>query len=148
MKTMGELVDGLAMSATSFGMANRNSPAEKNARDRVMNAKADILAEHDRRVTELLAANNVEVERRRIAEARVLELETPLEHVARLLQACDPFGPLHIVVGDCNLEDRHLAWCEANGRLNETEQRCVAALRALSLGNRYLAYEIMEGLPE
>jgi hypothetical protein len=32
---------------------------------------------HDKRVTELLEANNREVERRRRAEARVLELEKP-----------------------------------------------------------------------
>lgn len=37
-----------------------------------------ILRAHDRRVTELLEANNREVERRRAAEARVAELEAAL----------------------------------------------------------------------
>ena len=37
-----------------------------------------ILAAHDARVTELLRANNAEVERRRAAEARVAELEAAL----------------------------------------------------------------------
>jgi hypothetical protein len=44
----------------------------------------DRQAEHDRRVAELLAANSVEVERRRFAEDRVRELEG---HLALLEQA-------------------------------------------------------------
>nr|RAV93326.1 hypothetical protein DBT53_10450 [Aerococcus mictus]RAW03961.1 hypothetical protein DBT41_10190 [Aerococcus urinae] len=53
-----------------------------------------LLALFDKRVTELLDANNVEVERRRSAEARVKVLEEALELAQRWLANSVPVVPL------------------------------------------------------
>ncbi len=83
-------------------------------------------------------------------ETDPVELE-PLSDAARaaipLIQACDGFGPLHIVVADGNVEDGNLDFCETDACLGvhgrdliDCERACLSALRALPYEQRESAW--------
>lgn len=67
-------------------------------------------------------------------------------HAARLIKKADPFGPLHIVVEDDNLEDCHLEFCRSAvfTKGSEVDRACFSALIELSLDERVSAMAIAQ----
>lgn len=56
------------------------------------------------------------------------------------MNKCNPYGPLHAVIDDGNMEDRNLDAVESEP-LSDTERQCLNALRALPEEQRYAAWE-------
>lgn len=82
-------------------------------------------------------------------------IDTPAVRLAaNMIDAVDPYGHLHIVVDDWNLEDGDLRFCEREIEKNERrvsareiaiEREVLAALRALTEDERASALALHEG---
>ena len=74
------------------------------------------------------------------------ELRTPeIEAVAKLIEAADPYGALHIVVDDWNLEDDHIQFCRAEDRATDDERALCDRLLAMTLKERASAMALADG---
>lgn len=58
-----------------------------------------------------------------------------MKRAAELMRSVDEFGPLHIIVGDGNVEDRHLAMCEPDATTDD-ERELLKLLKAMTLDAR------------
>lgn len=61
-----------------------------------------------------------------------------------LIRNGDPFGPLHIVIEDWNLDDENLAYCRAECA-GDPDEPLLDALTALTLSERATAMAIADG---
>lgn len=64
---------------------------------------------------------------------------------AAKMDACDPFGDLHVVIDDWNIEDEHIEWCRAKPGLIPLDRAAIDALAALTLDERAAAMAIRDG---
>lgn len=64
--------------------------------------------------------------------------------VARAMAECDDFGPLHIIVGDGNLDDEDIEFCRSSPHrpLTEHEQVFLTALAQMTSAERHIAFEM------
>jgi hypothetical protein len=58
-----------------------------------------------------------------------------MRRAAELMRSVDEFGPLHIIVGDGNVDDCHLAMCEP-GAATDDERELLKLLKAMTLDAR------------
>lgn len=56
-------------------------------------------------------------------------------------EAMDPWGPLHIIVSDGNLEDSHITFCEYEEGITEAERAFCKKLRAMSEDEREASWD-------
>lgn len=62
---------------------------------------------------------------------------TDRQRAKHLLDTLDQFGPLHIIVGDGNLEDGDIAFCEKEPGLSGEELEFLRLLKAMPIDERY-----------
>ena len=63
-----------------------------------------------------------------------------------LLAGVSPFGGLHIVVADWNIEDDNLEWCMERDDLSDAEKLAAKAMLALSVEQRAAALAVHDGM--
>lgn len=65
---------------------------------------------------------------------------------ATLINKTDEFGPLHIIVGDWNLEDDHIAYCAAIDEPKSDAERClIQLLLPMTMLERATAMALADG---
>ncbi len=63
-----------------------------------------------------------------------------MKRAAELMRSVDEFGPLHIVVGDGNVDDNHLAMCEPYAETDD-ERELLKLLKAMTVDARDKLWE-------
>jgi hypothetical protein len=63
-----------------------------------------------------------------------------MKRAAELMRSVDEFGPLHIIVGDGNVDDCHLVMCEP-GAVTEDERELLKLLKAMTVDARDKLWE-------
>lgn len=58
------------------------------------------------------------------------------DEIIRLFREVDPFGPLHLVVCDGNVEDDHIDYCLEGPDASDTERAFGLALKNLEVSRR------------
>ena len=73
-------------------------------------------------------------------------MNEPILRAAKIMAAYDPFGPLHIVVDDGNVDDEWLDSCAANPALTDADREILALLKSMTVEERERAWEYARDL--
>lgn len=77
------------------------------------------------------------------------EIETPtIRALVPLIQKANPYGALHIVIDDWNLDDDDLAYCETCTNLTDLDREIINLMRSISVEERASAMAFADGFAE
>lgn len=75
-------------------------------------------------------------------------IDDKIRATALLIRETDPYGNLHVIVDDLNVEDDHIAMCRDHNKLSAQEEELMQLFDGMSENDRLCAIGLAEGMLE